>query len=238
MQRSRLVLLVLVVALLSAVRPVSPPAIAATDELLPNLQALKAEDIRIEVIGKRKRLRFSTISQNAGDGALELQGGEVVNGRSKQRVYQHVFRAGGGFTSYHVGDFVYHPAHRHFHLEDYARYTLTPAGSGSSVSPRTSTKTSFCIMDTTKLLPLAGSPATAVYAGCGGTLQGMSVGWGDRYGSSLAGQEIDITSVPDGDYTLTIVINPLGNLRESTLDDNTSSVTVRITGRAVQVLSP
>lgn len=239
MLRNRLFAPLLVAVSLLVAQPAAVPAIAASEpELLPNLQALNAEDIRIEVIGNRKRLRFSTISQNAGTGPLELQGGEVVNGRSKQRVHQRVYVQGGGANLYHVGDFVYHPGHRHFHLEDYARYTLAPANPGTNVTPRTSTKTSFCIMDTTKLLDVAGSPAAAVYDQCGGTRQGMSVGWGDRYGYSLAGQEIDITTVPDGDYYLTIKINPLGNLHESAHDDNESKVTIRIAGRNVQKLAP
>ena len=238
MFRTRLVASLLGAAsLLLAAQPSIGPA-AAANEQLPNLQALKAQEIRIEVIGNRKRLRFSTISQNAGTGPLELQGGEIVAGRSKQRVYQHVYLDSGGFHTYEVGQFVYHPGHRHFHLDNYARYTLTPVDPNTGVSPRTSTKTSFCIMDTTKLLNLAGSPSTAVYDGCGGTLQGMSVGWGDRYGYSLAGQEIDITSLPDNDYVLSIKVNPLGDLRESSLVDNESQVTLRITGRNVQVLTP
>jgi len=229
--------LCLVVAVLLTVQSTAAPALAAS-ERLPNLQALKAEDIRVEVVGNRKRLRFSTISQNAGVGPLELQGGEVVNGRSKQRVYQHVYLEGGEVNTYLVGEFVYHPGHRHFHLGDYARYTLTPVSSSTNVSPRTSIKTSFCIMDTTKLLDLPGTPTSAVYDQCGGTLQGMSVGWGDRYGYSLAGQEIDITTLPDGDYVLTITIDPLGKLRESTPSDNKSAVTIRIAGRTVEVLTP
>lgn len=229
------VALLVVVLPLGMVHPVVTPALAATEQL-PNLQALKPENVQLEVIGNRRRLRFSTISQNAGTGPLELQGGEILKGKSKQRVYQHVFLDGGGFNTYLVGEFVYHPGHRHFHLEDYARYTLSPVNSGSSVSPRTSTKTSFCIMDTMQLLNLPGAPIEPVYAGCGGTLQGMSIGWGDRYGYSLAGQEIDITAIPDGDYQLTITVNPLGNLHESTLGDNTAWVTVRISGRTVTVL--
>src|SRR3712207_2472313 len=93
-----------VASILLVARPGATPATAA-NELLPNLQALKAQEIRIEVIGQRKRLRFSTVSQNAGAGPLELQGGEIVNGRSKQRVYQHVYLDSGGFNTYLAGEF-------------------------------------------------------------------------------------------------------------------------------------
>ena len=62
------------------------------------------------------------------------------------------------------------------------------------------------------------------YTTCDATVQGLSVGWGDTYGSQLPGQEIDLTSLPDGLYTLTIVADPKGRLSEITTSDNSACV--------------
>ncbi len=105
-------------------------------------------------------------------------------------------------------------------------------------SERTSSKTTFCIIDTNRIdRRLPGAPKKPNYTTCGG-LQGLDVGWGDQYGYWLAGQDIDITGLPDGDYSLTIEVDPKKRLRESNDADNTSCVLLRIsvTNRTVQVL--
>src|SRR5687768_4654238 len=94
------------------------------DPLLPNLQALPATDLRLERTGGQTLLRFSTITKNVGAGPLELRAGEVSSDGRRQKVYQRVFLSGGGSSDRLVGDFVYHPEHRHIHFEDYARYEL------------------------------------------------------------------------------------------------------------------
>jgi len=219
-----------------------PPCISRTDTIpaalaphCPNLQALPAQDLSVSRIGKRARLRFSTVTQNVGPGALELRGGEIVRGKSKQRVYQRVYAAassgGPPIAEKAVGDFAYHPQHRHFHLEDYALYELVPTD-GSFDLRRTSEKTSFCVQDTLAiswLIPPFGADSRN-YVECNGSLQGMSRGWADRYGWSLAGQELDITGLPDGQYILQITVNPNGNLYETDPSDNVSQQTVTLAG--------
>lgn len=44
---------------------------------------------------------------------------------------------------------------------------------------------------------------------------GISPGWGDTYGSSLSGQELNIEAVPDGEFALRSVADPDNNLAES-----------------------
>ena len=56
----------------------------------------------------------------------------------------------------------------------------------------------------------------------------MSVGWGDRYPYYLAGQAIDVTDLPDGDYQLTIEVDPKNRLLETNDADNTSTLSLRI----------
>src|SRR4030095_4877779 len=107
-----------------------------------------------------------------------------------------------------AGTFVWHPDHNHFHFQEYALYTLNPVNAPGA-SGRQSYKTSFCVMDTTKVdARLPGAPKRPVYSACNAVKQGMSVGWGDTYRYYLAGQAIDLTGNPDGQYELTVDIDP------------------------------
>lgn len=180
-----------------------------------------------------KEIRFSVTSYNWGLGPLELIAGET--GSQGQNVYQRVYNSDGTHTDYFAGTFVWHPAHNHFHFGDYALYSLAPINAPGG-SPKSGSKTTFCIMDTTKVNgSLPGAPQQAVYAVCGDKVQGMSVGWGDTYGYHLEGQSINITGNPSGDYCLTIQIDPKGKLCEAdeptdcgSSSDNTASSLVRI----------
>ena len=228
-------------AAMALVLTVAEPATAADPCIgtarCPNLQALPAQDLTTSKKGKSTRLLFSTITQNVGPGPLTLRGGEIVNGKSKQRVYQRIFDQAiptGAFVEYPVGEFVYHPQHRHFHLGDYALYELIPLdAANANIQKRTSSKTSFCVQDTlqiTWLTPPFGIDPTRNYIACDGSLQGMSRGWADRYSYQLAGQEIDTTSLPNGSYALQITVNPSHNVYETDFTDNVSSVLVQLVG--------
>lgn len=213
----------------------------------PNLMALPARDIQLTKKGNRTRLLFSTISVNIGAGPLELRGGDIVSGKSKQTVYQRIYNAGspsGIPQERPVGDFVYHPKHRHFHLDDYAYYELIPLTVGDN-HRRTGVKTSFCIMDSATATTISAQFGVPIvtpfgiddrhYTTCGGSLQGMSRGWGDIYGYTLAGQQIDVTGLPNDDYTLRITVNPNGSLFESTRGDNVNERTIRLNNGVLTV---
>lgn len=209
---------------------------APGDLLLPNLKALPATNI---AFGSVNDLRFSTTSWNAGAGPLILKAG-TVSSPTSQNVDQDIALEGGGTVTRNAGQFVWHPTHSHFHFEGYARYTVQPADAGGG-SERIGQKTTFCVMDTTRIdTSLPGAPSSAGYSTCGSQTQGMSVGWGDTYGSSLSGQSVDMTGMPDGDYRLYIDIDPNHRLSESSRDDNQSCVLLRlsVTRRTVTVLNP
>ena len=209
-------------------------------EQLPNIQALPAFEVstRLHPVFRSPELRFSVTTANRGDGPLEFIGGET--GRGKQNIYQRVYLSDGTFYDRRVGAYVWHPEHNHIHVENYAEYTLQALNAPGN-SKRTGQKTSFCVMDTDRIDTTIGS-SQPHYTTCENTVQGMSVGWGDTYHSLLAGQEIDITGLPDGDYTLTVRVDPLARMAETTTVDNTSCIKLRITGIAtspsVTVLNP
>jgi len=222
--------------LLTLVSVLAVPAVAAVD-LAPNLRAFPAEDLHLETTSTgRTLLRFATTSWNRGTGPLELIAGSVNKSKKKQKVYQRVYAEDGSYRDLLAGSFVWHQQHNHFHLEQYAHYILQPVGAPGA-SSRTSSKTTFCVMDTTPIdLSLPEAPQEPVYSTCESAVQGMSVGWGDTYPSGLAGQEIDVTDLPDGDYQLTIVVDPKNMLLESDETDNTGVVLIRLSGDTVHVL--
>ena len=66
----------------------------------------------------------------------------------------------------------------------------------------------------------------------------MSVGWGETYGYHLKGQRIEIPGWSDGEYNLTIEVDPKDVLLESNKADNSSIVTLQIsiTNGTVEVI--
>lgn len=219
-----------------------PGSAQEVQEMRPDIVALPAVDLSVvlDVLGT-PTLRLGAITHNAGLGPLELLAGETGQGQgqSKQNVYQRIFLDDGGFYDHFAGSFEWHPPHNHFHFDDYASYVLQQAGSPGG-SERIANKTTFCVMDTDLIdRQLPGAPKKAVYKTCGDQVQGMSVGWGDEYGAYLPGQEIDLTDLPDGDYTLKIVADPKNRLLELNDNNNTSCMLLRIsvTDLTVDVLN-
>lgn len=196
-------------------------------ELLPDIRALLPRDITML---DANNIKFSTTSWNPGDGRLMLVARspttDPVTGQVKQPVDQRIFCSGGGYYDRPAGSAEYHAAHNHVHYNDYANYILEAVT--NSVNPRTGTKTTFCIMDTTGVnTQLAGASGSAVFGTCptqdpNFNTQGMSIGWGDTYGSHLAGQSLRVNDLPDGTYRLRHVFDPLGKLIEKDEGDNES----------------
>ena len=204
--------------------------------LKPNLQARPAWNISLS----GGRLYFNATNWNNGDGPLELVAGETDSVAQKQNVYQRIYLSDGTYYNQLAGSFVWHPLHNHFHFEDFAVYTLQPYNAPGA-SDRMSQKTTFCVMDTTPInTSVPGAPTSPVYATCGNIKQGMSVGWGDTYGSNLAGQSIDVTGLPNGSYKLVIEVDPKKRLEELYDTDNTSCVLLQlnISSSSWSILNP
>lgn len=214
----------------------SPLQATNPDFLLPDLRTLPPADIEIERSGDRKLLRLANAVLNGGPGALEVKG--VPDPASERTtVTQHIFTADGTFLARPIGSFVFHPTHRHWHLENFARYelwTLTPEGIRGHLIALTD-KVSFCLRDLTRARFLENIPRAA-YTSCGREIQGMTVGWVDTYGSHLPGQIVDITHVPDGVYALRSVADPGDLLLEFEEDNNSATTYIRIEGDRVHTL--
>jgi len=214
---------------------VYPRAGFAQVDLLPNLVPRPGSEISVvqDATNGHIYLRFGAVNTNIGMGPLELRAGGVTT--SGQEVYQRVYRSDGSYYDTLAGTFTYHPEHSHFHFNGFALYTLARIGG----TAETSEKTSFCVEDTTPInLSLPGAPQSPVYSLCSPTVQGLSVGWGDRYGPTLAGQSFDITGDPESDYDLKIQTDPYGRLAETDESDNSSCVRLHVNpaARTVQTL--
>lgn len=218
---------IILCALIASILLAAPTGLAQ-QELRPNLQPFSASNLALVTDASGTKLIFSTTSWNSGAGPLELiaDPGDLTS--RKQRVNQRVYYSDGSNQDFFAGEFEYHPEHGHFHFGDYALYTLQPVDAPGG-SKRTGSKTTFCLIDTTKVnTRLPGAAKRPVYTSCGSFLQGISVGWGDTYGNYLEGQSLDFTGNPDGDYRLSIEIDPERRLLETSDVDNTSCALLHI----------
>jgi len=206
---------------------------AGTVEKRPDIRAIPPRDIAML---DATHMKFSATSWNAGDGKLELVARDPVpdsTGTLKQPVDQRVYCSDGSHYDRPAGSAAYHPAHNHVHYNDYANYILEEDTS-SPQNPRKGTKTTFCIMDTSGVnVQLEGASGSSVFYWCptqdpAFNTQGMSVGWGDTYGSSLSGQSLLIGDLAPGMYRLRHVFDPKGLLLETDETDNESCRRVEI----------
>jgi hypothetical protein len=66
---------------------------------------------------------------------------------------------------------------------------------------------------------------------------GWSVGWGDQYDQTDAGQPIDLTGIADGTYILHALVDPTHVLTESNASNNVTDTLMQISGGAVSIIS-
>jgi hypothetical protein len=159
----------------------------------PTSCELQPVDLCVGGPGPRALLRFSVLAVNQGTADLVLGVPPVIEPPNQ-------------------GDFIYSDCHMHFHFTSFARYELRQRGTTTVIAP--GQKRSFCVEDTRQVDTAA--PVEKKYcctAACENR-QGLQVGWGDLYPSTLPCQWIDITGVAPGDYDLCVFLNTEGLLAE------------------------
>ena len=218
-----------------------PGSAATVSYAYPDLVAHAATDFSLDAVGGVPVLRFSTLSSNLGQSPLHLATHDSNGARS---VWQYVLDEAGNLVPLQaVGDFEYHSDHDHIHFTDYAAYVLRRPDDPSAVGlVQSGTKTTFCIMDTTRVdRKWPGAPKRAEYTRCSASYQGMSLGWGDRYGAHLADQWVEIDQLMgdpaanSGDWVLEIVIDPGRKIAEGSTANNTSVVAICLDLQALTV---
>ncbi len=223
----------LLALLLALIVPLVPEPAAAAGPLYPDLRPTAPSSLyfdRTTVNGSSQYiLRFSNTVWNAGEGRLELQGDPNPNGSNA--VYQNVYNAASGGSRVSqtrvTSDLLYHPSHFHYHFSNFASYLLLKRDANGTYQPTTAegTKTSFCILDYVRFN--SNGPSAPRYTSCGGTLQGLSVGWSDTYVASLPEQWVVLGSSPlaDGNYAIQTTVDPLNLLNEGGRDGNNTAAT-------------
>ncbi|MHB0876591.1 MAG: lysyl oxidase family protein [Anaerolineae bacterium] len=213
---------------------------ATSEPLLPDLQMLPQSSLYLvydEASGVRE-LRFSTEVVNGGAGPLTLIG-EYDPGSDQTRVTQLLGTEDSATVERLVGYFVYHPAHAHWHLEDFYAFELwsyRPDGSLSNLVASTG-KVTFCLWDAIRMdSPPPGAPPQPRFLECAESLQGISSGWGDVYGPTFPGQALDVTNLPDGRYAIRTAVNPDGYIREVDMTNNVITRYVEIAGQEARII--
>lgn len=215
----------------------SKPTANKQEYLLPDLQVRFPHQLYIQInpeTGNRE-LRFSTTTENLGDGPLILKGETTEN---QTIVYQVLTKTKGKEEQVEVGSFIRHAEHDHWHFEDFAELELIQVEKNNSLEQQVATtgKITSCIHDLNRLpSPPADSPENGPYSECGRETQGLSVGWSDTYYAYLAGQSLNLENIPDGRYLLRLTVNPSNLIKETNEDNNKAEKQVEISGMDIQV---
>lgn len=210
----------------------SPPA-----DALPDLVALPAWSIGTYSRRGTDLLTFNATEWNAGPGILEVEGFRERNAEEMD-AFQYFLQDGVPAARAPVGNLAYHAEHRHWHFEQFTRYSLIGASSGDV---QISGKQSWCLANTDAIDLTRPNANWAAYGGDLFTMCGsqnaiwirevLDVGWGDTYGQYIPGQAFDITDVPNGRYIIRVEVNPDHLILEGSMDNNVQDRLIRIRGR-------
>lgn len=239
--------------------PIAPSAAAETAvaDRLPDLRMLQPTELRIERAATGERLlRFTTVFVNVGAGPFEVRGSRACTSLvtcPRMSVRQRFQRRDGTWhlepttarMKLEVGDH-----HNHWHVVGMERFALFDPLQPAGGSPLRGQKFGFCFFDTRPYrLDLPGAPTARHYVesgtgdnnGCGTaadlrTRMGLSVGWQDIYPWNFAGQYVDISGVPAGDYLLCVTADPKDRFAESNDANNQAWRLLHLEGGSVTVL--
>jgi hypothetical protein len=216
----------------SAIGGKAPPTGAA---LYPDLQTAVPHHFTIQNSQQREFLRFSNLIANTGQGGLRLRP-EHNLATNITKGFQEVMDAQGNIViDQEVSEFVFHPAHNHWHMQSVAVFELRKAADNGTrgrfgpVLPGQTLKTSFCLIDVIKLEGNSHTTERTYWDCFPDQHQGISAGWGDQYHHELEGQELEFTGQPPGIYYLVSTANPEGRYLETTTANNAAWVSVRLT---------
>ena len=123
------------------------------------------------------------------------------------------------------------------------RFTLNKVNANGSIGSvvATSPKSDYCITGDNRVGGVANTPAQTFIpaSNCGDPTKplGWSVGWGDQYDQTDAGQPIDLNGVVAGTYMLRAVADPQHVLVDANPANNVTDTKLAINGSSVTVLS-
>lgn len=195
--------------------------------LLPDLipWASQSDGYIYDWVVQGNDLRLTTAMANIGTGRMELRGGAVQG--NTQEVMQRVYEPNGTYTDLLAGTFTHHPEHGHIHFDGFAEFRLRAVLPGGGVGDIVAAgdKVSFCLLDVERYNN--SGPSSPRFLTCG-QVQGISVGWADVYDRGLPGQSIDISTVPNGNYWLEVVVDPDNRLLEANENNNVARIQINL----------
>ena len=197
--------------------------------LYPDMRAVVPRHLQIQNSGQQEFLRFSNGVANTGAGDLRVRPGVGDPTTGTQPAIQEILDANRNIVQeFLAGNFVFHPSHNHWHLEDVALFEVHQGSPTGPVYGTTGVKVTFCLIDWIKI---DGNTNTRdrIYWDCQTSFQGIQPGWVDQYHHSLPGQEVDITGAPAGLYYFSTTANPDGIFRESNYTNNNAWIEFRLT---------
>jgi hypothetical protein len=212
----------------------SLPACQANDPslLLPDLIPEVPTQLRNTFRAGARVIAFTTAVGNIGDGPLLVEGRTISTpGGLRTQAYQIIRRRDGSECSRLAGEFIFHPAHFHWHFERFVGYELRQ-GSVDGALVAGGQKTTFCLVDIGLMrgFGVVAYPQQTRGNNCGPEgRQGISVGWKDIYLHNYADQYVDLDRntpfgpVPQGGYILINHVDPDGLLWEKDTSNNLSS---------------
>ncbi len=165
---------------------------------------------------------------SASDPCLEGEG--CLGGAGVRTVMRFSTRTlNVGEADFVIGDpaqnpnFEWSDCHQHYHYHQYAAYELRDLSNQVVLIGK---KQGFAIIDMGPIDP--NDPGTPQNPKYDGGYQGIQHGWYDEYSSGLPCQWIDITGVAQGDYLLSVRVNPVQIIAESNFDNNEVIIPVTI----------
>jgi hypothetical protein len=202
--------------------------------LYPDLRTAVPHHFTVQNSQQRELLRFSNLIGNTGQGDLRLRP-EHNAATGTTTGYQEIFDAAGNLVvDQPVSEFVFHPAHNHWHIDRVALFEIRLAnddgtrGDWGAVLSNQSIKTTFCLIDVIKLDDNSKTPERGYWDCFPDAHQGISAGWGDQYHQATEGQELEVTGARPGVYYLVSTSNPDGNFLETTTSNNTAWTSFRL----------
>ncbi len=235
----------LLVAFATLVAGAASPAVAQTISYPDIRVKVPVAEISIGTISGTKYLEFSHVTWNAGAGPLEIRPSyDAARGTAQMVQALYSSNGAGGWSFATTVPIVKQPvfvspSDYRFPMSQFGVYAVAPGG-GVGALVRPSPKVDFCMTPDLYVGGIPYTPNQSAYSpsNCSspnGTL-GLDVGWGDKYDSTDAGENIDISTVADGVYWLRAIADPFHYFRDSNPSDNVTDTKIRITGTTVTVL--
>ena len=189
--------------------------------LYPDMRTVVPRHLQLVHSKQRDILRFSNGIANTGAGPWAIGPFfDLTVEPPVTRAIQEIRDSDGEVLLEHeAGEYVFHPAHNHWHIGDVALFEIRAGTPSGPVVAGNSLKITFCLID---WYALEGNSPTSEreFWDCSRSYQGVSAGWVDQYHHALPGQDLDLTDTPDGTYYLVSTANPTGVFLEEDYHNN------------------